>query len=308
MLDTDTFLTILYVIADDFCKTLEAQAPQPGPAPALSRSEVLTLALFAQWQQFPSERAFARYAQRHLRAAFPTLPDRSQLNRQMRQQHDALAAFCLFLAERTGARSCAYEVLDSTAARMRNVKRRGQGWFPGQANIGWSNRLGWYEGFHVLLAVTPEGVITGFGFAPASVNDRLLAETFFALRQRPDARLVSVGQPAHGWYIADSNFSGAKQIERWAAQYGAWVVAIPQRRLHDPAWQPWKRRLISLRQIIESVNNMLLTTLGLDDDRPHTMTGFQARLAAKAALHNLCFWLNRQLGRAPLAFADLVSW
>ena len=38
---------------------------------------------------------------------------------------------------------------------------RGAGWWPGRADIGWRNRLGWYAGFHVLVAVNPGGVMTG---------------------------------------------------------------------------------------------------------------------------------------------------
>jgi hypothetical protein len=51
-----------------------------------------------------------------------------------------------------------------------------------------------------------------------------------------------------------------------------------------------------------------LTTLRLDRERPHQLAGFQARLAAKVALHNFCIWLNGQLGRQPLAFAELLGW
>jgi hypothetical protein len=79
MLDPDTFLTTLYVAVDDFCKACKIRdrlAPRPGPAAALCPSEVATLAIFAQWGQFRSERAFYRYAARHLRSAFPALPDR----------------------------------------------------------------------------------------------------------------------------------------------------------------------------------------------------------------------------------------
>src|SRR5215472_8221477 len=83
MYDVDTFLTILYVTVDDFIKTQPAAAPRPGPAAALCPSEVSTLALFSQWRQFESERAFYRYAVRHLRSAFPSLPERSQFNRRL---------------------------------------------------------------------------------------------------------------------------------------------------------------------------------------------------------------------------------
>ena len=38
---------------------------------------------------------------------------------------------------------------------------------------------------------------------------------------------------------------------------------------------------------------------GLDRERPHQLEGFQTRLAAKAAPHNFCIWLNRQLAALP---------
>ena len=99
MYDVDTFLTILYVTVDEFIKRQPAPVPRPGPAAALSKSEVITLALFSQWRQFESERAFYRYAVRHLHPAFPTLPDRSQFNRLLRTHHDAIVAFALALGQ-----------------------------------------------------------------------------------------------------------------------------------------------------------------------------------------------------------------
>jgi len=76
MVDVDTFLTALYVMVDDFCHSHRPKR-QPGPEPSLSESEVITLAIFARWSRFSSERDFYRYATGHLRGAFPTLPDRS---------------------------------------------------------------------------------------------------------------------------------------------------------------------------------------------------------------------------------------
>ena len=85
MVDVDTFLTTLYVMVDDFCKTSLPRESHPGPQAAFTRSETVTLAIFGQWQGFGSERGFYRSAQRHVRAAFPTLPTREQFNRQVRQ-------------------------------------------------------------------------------------------------------------------------------------------------------------------------------------------------------------------------------
>lgn len=308
MVDTDTFLTTLYVMADDFTKSRPAPKPKPGPEAALSASEVITLAVFGQWQHCGSERGFYCRARRHLQPAFPRLPGRSQFNRLMRYYKDGITAFCLSLADLLGARHGAYEAVDASGIATRDGKRRGSGWLAGQADIGWSNRLGWDEGFHLLSAVTPQGVITGFGFAPASTKDQPLAETFFALRRHPHPGLLSAGKPAAGCYIVDKGFEGQANQLRWRAAYGAAVIC-PPRRNGKRVWPKRLRRFIAgIRQIVETVYDKLLHTFRLNRERPHELSGFQARLAAKAGLPNFCMWLNEQLGRPLLAFADLVDW
>lgn len=310
MIDLDTFLTTLYVMVDDFCQsTLAQEKRKPGPQAWLHRSEVITLALFGQWVQFPSERAFYRYAEHHLRAAFPTLPDRSQFNRLMREHQEEITAFGLYLVQLLHAQECLYEVLDSTAALTRDAKRRGAGWLPGQADIGWSNRIGWYEGFHLLLCVNPMGVITGFGFGSASTHDQHLAATLFAVRQSPSPQLLSAGLPAQGPYVADKGFAGERPRRRWREQCQIDLVTPPHQSSKRVRWPKALRRwLASIRQIIETVNDKLLNTFRLARERPHDLTGFQARLAAKVSLHNFGIWFNLHLGRAPLAFAELLAW
>jgi hypothetical protein len=196
MVDVDTFLTILYVMVDDFCQCLLPKR-KPGPQASLSESEVVTLALFARWSRFSSERDFYRYATSRLHDAFPTLPDRSQFNRLVHHHLDLIEAVFLQLVELMEAQEeCSYEALDTSAMRVRDAKRRGEGWLAGLSDIGWSNSLGWYDGFRLLVAINPVGVITGFGFAAASTKDQPLAETFFALRAEPNEWLPSVGSAA----------------------------------------------------------------------------------------------------------------
>jgi hypothetical protein len=308
MTDTNTFLTTLYVVVDDFCKQHLTPEPPIQPTPSLTRSEVVTLALFGQWQHFPSERAFYRYADHHLRNAFPRLPDRSQLNRLIRHHLNALTAFFLHGVQGLRAQDCLFEALDSSAVPTRDAKRRGSGWLPGIADIGWSNRMGWYEGCHLLLSVNPQGVITGFGLASASSHDVRMAETFFAVRQTPSPQLPSVGQAGGGVYVTDKGFAGAKLQQRWFETYHVTVIAPPQRNSKTPWSKPWRRWLASIRQIVETVNEKLHHTFRLQRERPHEWSGLQTRLTAKIALHNFCIWFNQQLGRPNLAFADLIDW
>ena len=94
------------------------------------------------------------------------------------------------------AQRCAYKALDSFGVPTREAQRRGAGWLPGLADIGWSNHLGGYEGVHRQLAVPPCGVSTSLGVGTASPKNQPLAETCFALRRQPHPGLASVGAPA----------------------------------------------------------------------------------------------------------------
>lgn len=307
-MDVDTFITTLYVLADDFCKVSLDIDIHSGPEATLSRSEVITLAVFSQWWVFRSERGFYSWAKRHLRDAFPSLPDRSQFNRQVRRHRDAIIAFFLMLSQHLHSDHSLFEALDTAGIATRNYKRRGSGWLAGEADIGWCGRLGIYEGFHMLDAVDPDGVITGYAIGPASAKDQTLTDTFLAVRQEPDAMLPSVGEPVQGVYIADRGFEGIEAHARWLEEYGAEVIS-PRKSDCADAWsRDWRRWLASMRQIVESVHYKLLSVFRLDRERPHHLTGLFARLAAKVALHNFCIYINRLLGRPGLEFAYLVEW
>lgn len=306
MIDYETFLTELYVMVDDFCKFQAKPVAKPGRKANLSRSEIVTLAIAGQWFWFGSERGFFRFAKGHLRPAFPSLPSRGQLNRLMRREAATITAFALFVTEQIG-RAAPYEALDSSAVPTRDINRRGRGWLPGIANYGLSKRIGYYEGVHLLISVTPLGAITGFGFGSANTKDSVLAETFLAARAYPQPGLSSVGRPARGDYVADKAFSLDADLARWATFYDANVICAPKKNSLTRRWPKQLRQwLAGIRQIVETAFDKLHNTFRLMTERPHDLTGLQTRLAAKVALHNFCIYLNLQHGRKPLAFADLI--
>ena len=262
---------------DDFCKTsLPAESPC-GPLATLSRSEVMTLAICGQWQGFGSERGLYRSTQRHLRAALPQLPTREQCNRQRRQHHEGLVAFFLPLVQLLAAQRCADEALDSAGVPTREATRRGTGWLPGLAAMGWSNRLGWYEGFPLLLAVPPGGAITGCGCGAASTKAQPLAETCFALRCWPPPGLPRVGAPALGPSGVDKGFEGQAHQAVWQQTYGAQVICPPKRHSRMPWPKALRRWLAGGRQLGDTVYDKLLHTFRLDRERPHELSGFQPR-------------------------------
>ena len=91
-LDLDTFLVALYTIVDDlYMEHCAKHKPtRRGRRPRLSDSEVLTLAICAQWSG-TSERGFIRYARERWRRYFPDLLSQSAFNRRSRDLSGVLS-------------------------------------------------------------------------------------------------------------------------------------------------------------------------------------------------------------------------
>src|SRR5215218_4601268 len=163
-MDLDSFLVSLYVFVDDWWK-LEPSSKlprRPGRPALLTDSEVLTLAILAQWPRFRSERDFWRFASSHLRSYFPTLCPQSQLNRRVRALEPELRFLQRAFAEELSEPSVVYHVLDTTLIpAIVRVRASRKGLFCGQASFGRSaSKTEWVYGFKVALGVDPEGIIT----------------------------------------------------------------------------------------------------------------------------------------------------
>jgi hypothetical protein len=314
MISPDTFLIELYVSVDDFCKhhaLTEAEQTiwSCGRARSLTRSEVVTLSIFGQWGRFRSEREFWSFCEQRLRPLFPGLPNRSEFVRAQQRFEPTAAAYALYLAGLLKAGEALFEVIDRCGLATRMCGRRGRDWLGGYANKGLCGRLGFFWGLQLMCATTRDGVITGYGFAPGSAKDQPMAEALFAARHQKDPRMPTAGTGARPKiYLVDKGFSGPRRVKSWRERYGVTVIGAPQRGHGEPWSARDERWLARLRQIVETVHDRLLNFFRLGRERPHTIGGFRARLAAKVGLHNFCIWLNRKLGRPSLKFADLLGW
>ena len=332
-IDLDTFLVALYTIVDDLYQQQAAPVKpvRPGPSPAVSDSEVLTLALCAQWWG-RSERAFLRYARVHWRAYFPRFLSQSAYNRRCRDLAGVLVALVPLVGQELGAGRTAYEVLDTVAVpvarRCRGCRRR---LFGAEAALGrGGSDKEWYYGCKLLLAVLPTGGVTGFVLAPASTEDRWLADALLGWRVAPHARPrqrqdllrptrpngqpyvgptgprwppLGAGGPSAGPYLADKGFCGTDWQAHWHQDYGAPVLTPKEYR--GAASAHARRQHGRWRQIVETINGHLTRTFGLHFPGARTPHGLLTRIAAKLAAVNLGLWLNHLFGRPALALATL---
>jgi hypothetical protein len=78
--------------------------------------------------------------------------------------------------------SAVYRVLDTTLVpAIVRVRASRKGLFAGQATFGRSaSKTEWVYGFKVALVVDPKGVVSAFGLAPASSDERPIGEALIA--------------------------------------------------------------------------------------------------------------------------------
>lgn len=334
-LNLDTFLTALYTIVDDLYKDhcLRYKPSRPGRRAELSDSEVLTLTLCGQWFGTP-ERAFVRYASEHWKSYFPNMLTQSAFNRRSRDLCGVLIELSETLALELRAYASAYQAIDSVPvplARMCCGDRHRL--FGDEAAIGkgGSDRR-FYYGCKLLVSVSDKGVITGFLIAPASTEDRWVAESFLCWRnnrmsypREPDdlpdpirrngSRYVgatgpiwprsAVGRPISEPYLGDNGFFGSAWQTYWHRQYGASVLT--PRNYAGSESEAARRQHSSLKQVVETVNGQLEEVFGLQFPRARSKWGLLSRVAAKVAALNVGVWLNRHFGRPGLALATLFN-
>jgi hypothetical protein len=297
MMDLDSFLVSLYVLVDDWWKADHPSTAlrKPGRPALLSESEVLTLAILAQWPRFRSERDFWRFAWAHLRPYFPMLCSQGQLNRRIRALEPELRELQRAFAQELAEPSAVYRVMDTTLVpAIVRVRASRKGLFAGQASFGRSaSKTEWIYGFKVALVVDPEGVITAFGLAAAASDERPIG----------DALLAS---DRYGAYLADKGFTGVEWERLWMEIYGALVAAAPKNDSRR-AWSKADRRWASgKRQIIEGVIGQLKDFFCLERHRAKTLGGLLTRLAAKVAAYTCAQRINDSLGRPLRHLADLL--
>lgn len=204
-------------------------------------------------------------------------------------QHD------LDLAEALQVSSEAYHILDTTLIpAIVRVRACRKGLFAGQASFGRSvSKTEWVYGFKVALSVSPEGVVTTFGLAPAACDERPIGEFL-------------VASDGHKTFLADKGFSSIEWERRWLEEYGALVAATPQKSAKR-AW-PEKacRWAAGKRQLVEGVIWQLKDHFGLEQHRAKTLGGLLARLAAKVAAYTCGQVLNARSGRPLRHLASLL--
>ena len=301
MLEKATVLTTLFTIVDDAMKgsvVIRQALERPGPAPHLSDSEVITIALYQELIGEPREDHFFRLHQSSLQTFFPGLNERSRYNRRKRDLWSVILAVRVSLQMVLDALALEETaVIDSAPVPCVGYKRGKQSSdFLGTADYGvCSSKALKYFGckFHSVVSLT--GVIMSFLITPASPYDN-----------QPVVELLDSFSHHLKRLLGDGAYNDAA-LQSFLEQYRSLELLAPTKVNQPPQRsQSAQRQLNRLRLICETVNAQLQEQLHLSKHYAKSTWGLMTRLAAKITAHSVGMMINSLLGRPALKLADLA--
>jgi hypothetical protein len=292
MLPTEDLFVYVYVLIDDaIASGAIAIPPRPGPAPACSDAELLTIAQVRHVLGRRSEAGFLAEVARDWARLFPVLPHQSEANRRIRWLWGAFEQFRAHLAAGVPVDDC--QQTGTSALPVKHTSRvRGPDSWTGPDGL--HARFGrdaahaeWFYGFRLAIKTDLDSrIVRAWSIVPAAVNEREVATD-----------LLEAGPPPRD-LLADKGFNGAA----FAAEQAARGTAV----LVPPTRQERRRMPLILQKVIAEWRNRIEASFGeitnmmeLARHGAHTFWGLLTRTAATIAAHTLM--------RACLAGADQLT-
>ena len=301
MLEKATVLTTLFTIVDDAMKgskVIQEILKRPGPAPSVSDSEVVTIALYEELIGEPREDHFFRLHAEPLRAYFPGLNERSRYNRRKRDLWSVMLAVRMALQIILDALELEETaVIDSAPVPCVSYKRsKAASDFVGHADYGvCSSKAMKYFGFKLHTIVSLSGVIMSFLLTPANRYDNQPVVEFLDSFSHQLERL-----------LGDGAYNDAT-LQTFLQQYRALELLAPAKVNQAAQRTPEaQKQLNRLRLICETVNAQLQEQLHLSKHYAKSTWGAMTRIAAKLTAHSVGMMVNQLLGRPPLHLAGLA--
>ncbi|KWW97324.1 Transposase IS4 family protein [Carbonactinospora thermoautotrophica] len=287
--DLDTLLIALYVALEDhIIPARRTRRAGPGRRPKVTDAELVCLAVAQALLRYPDEHHWLRAAPARVGHLFPRLLSQPEYNRRLRAAADLMEDALRWLADHTPATAEPLRLMDGTpvpCGASRTTARRSNlfGW-AGYGHDTSHHRFYW--GTRLMLLVTAEGTITGFGLAnPKLVGERQQVLGLLARRKN----LPSPGSTI----VCDKGFAGRDFAIALAGK--ALTVLRPARKDEpDPGIFPhW------LRQRVEAIIWTLKGQLHLEHHGGRIPTGLWARIVQRLLALNAVIWHNWTIG-APV--------
>ncbi len=282
MLATELLFVYVYCLVDDAIKADVLSIPRrPGPAPACTDAELLTIALVRHLLGRRSENGFVAEVRRDWPHLFPHLPDQPEVNRRTRWLWGAfeqLRAACAAAVPPDPVQQ-----IDTSALPVKHPSRvRGPDQWTGPGND-LAARFGrdgahaeWFYGFRLAIRTDlGRRLVRAWSVVPAAVDERQIGTDLVA----GDAASIDA-------LLLDKGFTGI----RFAAEMASSeidVIIPPTRKQRSTMPKPLQRMIARLRNRVETSFKEITDQMELARHGAHTFEGLLTRTVATLAAHTL---------------------
>jgi len=283
--DFDDFCTWMYVIIDDVWQQIAPLFKQPGPAPEVGDSELITMAVVGECRGWDKETELISNWHEHT-DLFPCIPERSRFNRRRRNLMFAINLIrktILQMMELAQDDQCVIDSLPVPVVEFYLVpSSTGDCKVHGARYGKVSSKKETILRYKLHLLITLNGLILDFELAPANAPDLNVREELLANHANLDV-------------IGDKGYIGAETAAVLSRQNSIKLLTLPRRNQKQQLPEVVERLINSVRQIIETVNGQLAEQFNIERTYAHSFWGLCARLQTRLTAHTLCIYLNRFL-------------
>ena len=282
MVPTEEWLIRLYVAVDTWWQREGKRGvpSRPGPAPAMSDPELITVGLAREFLERRSERAWRAEVLANWRHLFPHVPPQSEWNRRVRWLWGAFEQLRAFWVRPLPIAPGGWIAIDTAPLPIMHPSR-----VRGTASCAWAgpaDRLlpgfgycaalaRWFYGFRLGLRIgLTDGLIRGWAIVPAAVDERRVADGL--LEGERDHRLLT-----------DQGFRSAVWSRDWAETLQVYLLLAPSKRERATPTRPDVVRafIATFRNRIEAVNDTLKDRFHLEGHAAKHFWGLLTRTATK---------------------------
>lgn len=287
--DLKDFITVTYILIDDIYQEItptHIKERRNINDSILSDSEIITIGIVGELLTIDSEKAWFGFCRKNLRDLFPKFCDRTRFNRTRRGLHAVIDEIRRELTSILGYQSHSVRVIDSIPIPVCKFGRAHfHKTFKVNASYGYcASKKETYYGFKLHAITTVDGFITDFVLTPANVDDR---EAIWELVDTYKSITI----------IGDKGYINKYLSPDLEVEKGIQLIFMKRNNCKDP-YPKWLRQYIfKIRRRIETTFSQLTEQLNINKVLAKSLWGLITRLRTKVLAHNLCYCINRILGK-----------
>lgn len=289
----DFIINVYCCVEDAYRELVKTPLRSRGFAPQLTDSEVITMEIVGEFMGKDQDKSLWRYFRNHWHAWFPRLGSRSSFVKQSANLWVLKTLIQRRLALQMGALTDPVHSVDGFPMPVCKITRAPRSCFKNQAGYGYcAAKDEKYYGFEGHIVISFDGVICGYTFAAANIDERdVLQDMTTGLK---------------GLLIGDKGFIRPLLKAELANQ--ELDLQTPLRKnMTDPRPKPMVNQLMKVRRLVETVISQLTERFHIERVHARDLWHLANRFIRKLLAHTLGVFLNKRLGHQPLLFETLVE-